>query len=155
MSALKNPNSYEFSEDFLNETEEAVRPRVRSFEPGQAAREQLILNKLGINGWGRWQYFRSCFSDGWGEAEQRPLSPRSQEMFFEALNLLRIPEGVRASVFLTDEGHMELAWKDAEGRAAQIEFGPREFEVYNEATGADATFTYDLLPGVIEKYFGV
>lgn len=75
-------------------------------------------------------------------------------MFFEALNLLRIPEGVRASVFLTDEGHMELAWKDAEGRAAQIEFGPREFEVYNEATGADATFTYDLLPGVIEKYFG-
>lgn len=155
MSALKHSRPYEFSEDFLNETEEAVRPRVISFEPGLAAREQLILKKLGINGWGRWQYFRSCFSDGWGESNQRPLSPRSQEMFFEALKLLQIPEGAKPSVFLTDDGHMELAWKDAEGRAAQIEFGPREFEVYNEATGADASFTYDRLPGVIEQYFGV
>ncbi|MEZ5305071.1 MAG: hypothetical protein R3F11_31175 [Verrucomicrobiales bacterium] len=154
MLAIEPPRSYRLSDRFGNPTEEPQQSRVRAFEPGQAAQEQLVLSKLGVNGWGRWQYFRLCFSDGWGEAHQRPLSPKSQEMFIEALKHLQIPAGVRPSLFLTDEGFLEIAWKDSEGKATQIEFGPHEFEVYSEPAGEEGRFPYDQLEVVLNRCFG-
>ncbi|MAS97243.1 MAG: hypothetical protein CMO55_28970 [Verrucomicrobiales bacterium] len=153
MTVTDNPRSYHYSDNFLDFTDEPARSRITKFEPGNAAREQTILRKLGINGWGRWQYFRTCFSDQWGESKQRPLSPRSQDRFFEALEKLRIPKDSKASVFLTDEGNLELVWLDDADEQVQIEFGPKDFEVYIEGSGIDDQYSYDRLDEIIDRFF--
>jgi len=113
--------------------------------------EDLILSKLGKNGWGRWQYFRKCFSGGWDERGQKPLSPRSQEVFFTALASLDLPDHAKPSLFLTDGGNLELAWRDVQGRAVQIEFGPAESEIYVEASEYEATVPNRELAEVIRQ----
>ena len=144
-----SPTSYGLADHFTTTTEEAASSRLMTFAPGEGANEQLVLSQLGVNGWGRWQYFRTCFSGGWGEGHERPLSPRSQEMLFRALACLTYPEGVTPSLFLTDEGHLELAWQDRDGRAVQLELGSRTFEVFIEAAGLEATYPSEELEAVI------
>jgi len=153
MSVLVNSPSYESSENLVSGTGDFSPSRVTRFEPGEAAKEQLILHKLGNNGWGRWQYFRQCFSGGWGEGKQKPLSPRSQDMFFRALELIDFPEGVTPSLFLTDEGFLELAWRDTDGRATQIEFGSKESEIYIESSGEEFTVPNERLAETISRHF--
>lgn len=115
--------------------------------------DSLILAKLGKNAWGRWQYFRQCFSGRWGERGQKPLSPRSQEVFFSALASLELPDHAKPSLFLTDEGNLELAWRDAEGRAIQIEFGPAESEIYVESESFEVVVPNRDLPGLLRERF--
>lgn len=139
MNLVAQSESYRTSSHFHSGTGDSAPGPIRPFEPGEAAREQLIIQKLGKNGWGRWQYFRQCFSGGWGERGQKPLSPKSQEAFFSTLHALQFPHGAKPSLFLTDDGHLELAWRDAGGKAIQIEFGPAESEIYLESEAFEAT----------------
>lgn len=143
---------YSIDELLTNTTEYSGDSRITIRQPGELAREQLIVEKLGVNGWGRWQYFRSFFSGAWGSRGQRPFSPRSQDMLFRALEQIEFPEGSRPSLFLTDEGHCELAWRDAEGGKIQIEFGPREFEVYLENERVEETHPNAELAAVLTRY---
>jgi hypothetical protein len=133
-------------------TEESAKPRHRFATPGSAAREALIARKLGVNGWGRWQYFRQCFSGQWGDEGQQPVSPRSQEALLTALEVLEFPAGVTPSLFLTDDGHYELAWKDQNDGAIQLEFGPSEFEIFIESNGIEESHPNQLLGETIAKY---
>ncbi len=151
MDILAPTAPYTTSSHFLSGTGDSSPGRVRCFEPGEAARERLILSKLGKSGWGRWQYFRQCFSGGWGERRQKPLSPRSQEVFFSTLATLDIPEQATPSLFLTDDGHIELAWRDADGRAVQIEFGAATSELYLESEGFEATVPNRDLPDLLRE----
>ncbi len=139
MDLLTPPDHYRTSSHFHSGTGDSSPGRIRSFEPGEAACEKLVLAKLGKNGWGRWQYFRKCFSGGWGERGQKPLSPKSQEAFFATLSILEFPASAKPSLFLTDDGHLELAWRDYEGKAIQIEFGATESEIYLESSAYEAT----------------
>ena len=153
MSRLAPEHAYRLAGDFTDSTEKSVSSLRGTFEPGEAKREKLILEKLGVHGWGRLQYFRLCFSGGWGEAVQQPLSPRSQEMFFKALEQIRFPENAKPSLFLTDEGFLELAWQDAHDHPVQIEFGSKEFEIYIETSGLDQTYSYAEMNDVLLKHF--
>lgn len=146
--------SYSLLERFTTETEAVGSSRLTTFEPGDAANEQLILEKLGTIGWGRLQYFRTCFSAGWGEGNKNPLSPRSLEMFGKALRIIQFPENVKPSIFLTDDGFLELAWRDSRGNAIQFEFRSRDFEIYIEARGVEAIFPNDELENVIRSNLG-
>jgi hypothetical protein len=101
------------------------------------AREKLVARKLGVHGWKRWQYIRQHFSGRCGDEGQCPVSPRSQESLLKALESLDFPSVAKPSLFLTDDGHFELAWRDTEGRSIQIEFGPNEFELFVEGTGIE------------------
>ena len=51
-------------------TEESLLPRHRIAPPGDAAREELVADKLGVHGWKRWQYFRQFYSGRWGDEGQ-------------------------------------------------------------------------------------
>jgi hypothetical protein len=133
-------------------TEDSAKPSHRIAEPGDAAREALIARKLGVNGWGRWQYFRQCFSGKWGDESQSPVSPRSQDAMFKALEILDFPPESKPSLFLTDEGHFELAWQDPKGRSIQIEFGPSEFEIFVEGSGIEETHPNNKIGEVIAAY---
>ncbi len=134
-------------------TEESATPSHRLAAPGEAAREALIARKLGVNGWGRWQYFRQCFSGKWGDEGQAPVSPRSQDALFKALEFLEFAPGSKPSLFLTDDGYFEISWRDAEGKSVQIEFGPAEFEIFEESTGTEEIHPNDRIREVIAERF--
>lgn len=153
MSVALSQSAYSIVDLLTNTTEDSSDSRVYIRQPGDLAREQLIAEKLGVNGWGRWQYFRNFFSGAWGDRGQRPFSPRSQDMLFRALERIEFPDAVRPSLFLTDEGHCELAWRDDEGGAIQLGFGPREFEVYLESAGIEETHPNADLETVLARYF--
>ena len=133
-------------------TEESTLPRHRIAAPGDVGREKLVARKLGVHGWKRWQYFRQHFSGRWGDEGQCPVSPRSQDSLLKALESLDFPSNAKPSLFLTDDGHYELAWRDGEGQAVQLEFGPIEFELFMEASGIEETHPNSLIGEVIAKH---
>ncbi len=106
-------------------------PNVRTASPSEARREDLLIRKLGNRGWGRLHHFRNYYSQGWGErGNGRPLSPRSLEAFFRFLEIMPDPVRSAPKLFLTDQGHLELCWKDEAGAAVQLEFTPSHTEFY-------------------------
>jgi hypothetical protein len=106
---------------------------IRAAVPTEGEREELLLSKLGAKGWGRLHHFRDYYSAGWGEGSGKPLSPRALETFYRFLESARFPEGSVPSVFLTDDGCIEVCWEDSVGKAVQLEFRPAEIEFYIEA----------------------
>ncbi len=106
---------------------------VRRSAPSEGEREELLLSKLGAKGWGRLHHFRNFYSAGWGGGTGKPLSPRALETFYRFLESARFPETSMPSVFLTDEGTIELCWEDQTGKAVQVEFRPSDIELYLEA----------------------
>ena len=64
------------------------------------------------------------------------MSPRAQDAFLSSLPRLNLRDS-KPSLFLTDEGHLELFWRDEHNKPIQIEFGPKESEVYVESSGIE------------------
>jgi hypothetical protein len=106
---------------------------LRSSAPSEGEREELLLSKLGSKGWGRLHHFRHYYSAGWGEGSGKPLSPRALETFYRFLESATFPADSTPSVFLTDEGSIEVCWEDSDRKAVQLEFRPAEIEFYIEA----------------------
>jgi hypothetical protein len=121
---------YQLSDNLRDETPvSGVRPSA----PSEGEREELLLSKLGAKGWGRLHHFRHYYSAGWGDGSGKPLSPRALETFYRFLESARFSSGSMPSVFLTDEGCIEICWEDSDGKAVQVEFTPAEIEFYVEA----------------------
>ncbi len=121
---------YQLSGDLRDE---AIMLGVRPAAPDEAEREELLLSKLGAKGWGRLHHFRHYYSAGWGDGSGRPLSPRALETFYRFLESVTLPQPTTPSVFLTDEGWIELCWNDLSGLAVQVEFRSTEIDFYVEA----------------------
>lgn len=144
MVTIKSMGAYSLSADLTDSSCDRGYAFV-SFEDGFAEREELIIQRLGVHVWGRWRFFRSHFTGRWGEAGNKPLSPLAQEAFFDALPSLQIHGRQSPSLFLTDEGNLELVWEDDEGQSIQVEFGPYDSEVYVESSGLDEVVPNDQL----------
>jgi hypothetical protein len=121
---------YRLSDNLRNETPLLA---VRAAAPSEGERDELLLSKLGPKGWGRLHHFRHYYSAGWGDGSGKPLSPRSLETFYRFLESVTFPANAKPSVFLTDQGCIELCWEDASSKAVQVEFRPAEIEFYIEA----------------------
>ena len=122
---------YQLSDNLRDETQIfGVRTAVSS--EGEGEREELLLSKLGAKGWGRLHHFRHYYSAGWGDGTSKPLSPRALEAFYRFLESATFPSGSVPSVFLTDEGCIEVCWEDSARKAVQVEFRPAEIEFYVE-----------------------
>jgi hypothetical protein len=152
-SLLADSRAYHFDPEVLDCTQPALSSRVRYPEAGTADAEALALEKLGVKGWGRLEHFKLCYAGGWGKGPQKPMSPRSLDTLVRALAVIHPPENAKPSVFLTDGGSLELAWRDDQGRAVQIEFGPRESEVYDEARGIERTVPNEELPAYLKSLY--
>ena len=96
-------------------------------------RQKLLLSKLGTKGWGRLHHFRNYYSAGWGDGTGKPLSPRALEAFYRFLEAAEFPQGSVPSVFLTDDGSIELCWENQDGTDVQVEFRPSDIEFYVQA----------------------
>ena len=108
--------------------------------PNEAAREELLLQKLGARGWGRMHHFRNFYQPGWGDARGKSLSPRASEAFFRFIEAVQFPAKCVPSLFLTDQGGLELRWEDG-GHDVQVEFTSDGIEYSFAATGRE-----DFLP---------
>lgn len=104
--------------------------------PEQAAQDDLVIGKLGARAWGRLEYFRRFYAQAWGERGRgKPISPRAVQglgRFLEAAGDSLSSVQPRPSLFLTDEGLLELCWEDSSGKAVQLVFGPRAVEYFIE-----------------------
>ena len=113
--------------------------------------EQALLTKLGSRGWGRIHHFRNYYSQSWGEHQGGPVSARAIDALTRFVAGAIFPSGVRPSVFLTDQGGLELCWEDTQGAARQIEFKPDGIDYYVAATGEEGSAGWDRLPELIHK----
>ena len=116
---------------------------VRRTAPDGWAREELLLRKLGVRGWGRVYHFQNYYISGWGEKGQ-VLSPRALDGFFRFMEAARFPTAKSTpSVFLTDRGGVELVWEDRNGKSVQVEFTGTGAEFYLAATEEEGEVTDD------------
>lgn len=101
------------------------------FASGEVDRERIAFRKLGPNGWHRLKLFRDHYSGSWGMSGKKPFSPKSHDALVQFLCSMDFPKEKFPSVFLTDEGHLELIWENVKGEEIQVEFGSTESEYYN------------------------
>lgn len=126
--------SYTLAQDLC---EPATLANIHRSAPDEWAREDLLLRKLGARGWGRVHHFRNYYASGWGEHGGKILSPSALSAFFQFLESITFPAGTVPSVFLTDQGGIEICWEDEAGKSVQIEFTRTGAEYYCEATGTE------------------
>lgn len=134
--------SYELSDDLRGSS---VPTLFRDGSPTDGEREELVLKRLGVAAWGRLHHFRHYYSSGWGDGSGKPLSPRALESFYRFVAVAKLPQSRAPSVFLTDEGTLELCWEDEQGKAIQIEFTPAGAEYYREASGEERVLSLEQL----------
>ena len=143
---------YQLSE---NLRDEAVLLEVRPAPPSEAEREELLFSKLGPKGWVRLHHFRHYYSAGWGDGAGKPLSPRALEMFYRFLEFANFTGDTKPSVFLTDQGCIELCWEDASGKEVQIEFRPNEIEFYIESENSEGTVPSSAVRELARRLAGI
>lgn len=113
--------------------------------------EQSLLTKLGARGWGRIHHFRNHYNQPWGERRGEPMSPLALDGLTRFVTAATFPAGSQPSVFLTDQGSLELCWEDAQGAACQAEFKATGIEYFVAATGEEATVGLDRMADVVNK----
>ena len=112
---------------------------VYSPPPNEAARETILLKKLGTRGWGRMHHFRYFYQPEWGDSRCKPLSPRALESFYRFIEAVQIPDNCVPSLFLTDDGGLELRW-ELNGNDVQVEFSASRIEYYLPHVGLESHF---------------
>ena len=124
---------------------------IRMSLPDEAAREELVLSKLGVRAWGRLHHFRHYYSAGWGEHPRKPLSPRALETFFRFLEQVELSTKTTPSLFMTDNGGLELVWEDALDKSVQIEFGSQAIEYFSESRQIEGVVSLSDIPQVARE----
>ena len=120
-------------------------------EPSGWARQASVLRKLGPKAWVRVSLFRNYFTAGWGE-NGRVLSPRALDAFFRFVEGATFPAGNRSpTVFLTDQGGIELCWEDRNGNSVQVEFTGGGIEYYEAATNEEGAVAFDGLAQLSQR----
>ncbi|MDZ4816788.1 MAG: hypothetical protein SGI71_11030 [Verrucomicrobiota bacterium] len=107
--------------------------------PGEIDRDGLAITKLGARGWGRLHHFRNYYNAGWGEGQGKPVSPKAVEAFYQFLALIEFPANIKPSIFLTDQGSLELCWENESGNDIQLEFSSTGIEYYIESNEQEGT----------------
>ena len=130
---------YRFSDDL---SEDAIPFTESAPNPGEIDRENLVLRKLGVRCWGRLYHFRNFYQHGWGDGHGRTLSPRALEIFYRFIEEAVFPQGINPSLFLTDDGHLELCWDSQCGGAVQVEFTPSGAEYFIERLDSEDTVPF-------------
>ncbi len=141
---------YKFEESIQAVQKPGAWPAVLSAEE-----EELLIQKLGARGWVRLLQFSRFYGPGWGEGRNKQLSPKGQAAFLLFLKDVTFREDADPSVFLTDEGELELAWEDANGHPVQLVFGRRGIRVFVESTGRDEPVPHTSIAALAKDLSGV
>ncbi|MBV9643928.1 MAG: hypothetical protein JO334_10180 [Verrucomicrobia bacterium] len=105
-------------------------------DAGDAANDAIILQKLGRIGWERLYDFRTYYTQGWGEGDGQPVSPRALASLYVFLDNLELQPGMVPSIYLLKDGSLGLAWEDTAGDEVELSFYPQRIHFYR---GSDNT----------------
>ena len=144
---IPQSETYQLGERLANG---APLPAVHTPRPNEVAREELLLKRLGARGWGRMHHFRNFYQPGWGDPRCKPLSPRATESFFRFLEAVRFPDGCTPSLFLTDQGGLELRW-ELNGSDVQVEFSSDGIEYYLAAEEQESFVPHAEVPALVRQ----
>lgn len=100
--------------------------------PLSSGEQDLLITKLGAKGWVRVLHFTEFYGPGWGEGRNKQLSPKGQAAFLLYLQHAIFPAGAEPSVFLTDNGELELVWEDARQHSIQLTFGSQGIDLFHD-----------------------
>jgi hypothetical protein len=76
-------------------------------------------------------------------------------MFCRFLEFTVFIGGTKPSVFLTDDGCIELCWEDASGKGVQLEFRPTEIEFYIESQNSEGTVPHSAVTELARRLAGI
>jgi hypothetical protein len=76
-------------------------------------------------------------------------------MFYRFLEFAVFTGDTKPSVFLTDQGCIELCWEDASGKAAQIEFRSAEIEFYIESQNSEGSVPNSAVAELARRLAGI
>jgi hypothetical protein len=151
LSLPTRPTAYTLADGLR---EPAAASPVHRGAPDDWAHEELLLRKLGARGWGRVHQFRNYYESGWGD-KGRVLSPRALDAFFRFLEAATFPTAAAVpSVFLTDQGGIELCWEDRQGQSVQVEFTATGAEFYRAATDEEGVVAFEALAQLPQRLLG-
>lgn len=117
--------------------------------------EDLLIQKLGARGWVRLVQFSNFYGPGWGEGHNKQLSPKGQASFLLFLTQVTFREGADPSVFLTDNGELELAWEDAQGHPIQLVFGRTGIGTYTGRNEREENHPHSDVAKVAQTFSGI
>lgn len=110
----------------------------------QVAASDLLSSSaklLGKNSYERFKRF-SEYPDGWGGGKGKSVSPQSVAALQSFLS-----DGqafsAEPSIFLRQDGNLQLAWEDAEGNAIELDFLPSRITFFHEKNEQESTFSLD------------
>jgi hypothetical protein len=112
-------------------------------QPGEAFDDQTVLEKLGYRGWHRLKQFRTLYTQGWGEGDGKPLSPRALGAFHRFLKVSTFPASSTPSIFLSKEGGLGLAWEDESDRAIEVTILADRVDYFRESLGEEDSVPTD------------
>lgn len=142
-------HGYQLSENLRGSSNPSA---IRDTASHEGDREELVLQRLGVAAWGRLHHFRHYYSQGWGDGSGKPLSPRALEGFYRFVSTAKLSPIRPPSVFLTDDGTLELCWEDEDGKAIQVEFTGAGLEIFSEASGEERFLSFDQLGEIAAEH---
>lgn len=96
---------------------------------------------LGSNSYERFKRFLE-YSDGWGGGLGKKVSTQSvaalQNFLSDGQTLWAEP-----SIFLKQDGNLQLAWEDADGNVIELDFLPSGITFFHEKSGQESIYRLD------------
>jgi hypothetical protein len=97
------------------------------------------LTVLGHKGMQRLYSFAAEYQDGWGDGSGKALNPEAYKALFIFMRYAPINVSSRPSIFMSEDGGLELAWDDANNNDVRVEFGPSRVAYWFSGTGNEGS----------------
>ena len=108
-----------------------------------------VMGKIGGRGLDRLESFKK-YPAGWNFGKGDALSPSVLQLFYDLLTNESFQPHASPSIFLTDDGYLELCWEDKKEKKVQIEIKRRSICYYFESTEKEGEIRADDLDLLIK-----
>lgn len=128
-------------------------PHVTSWKQSSVPPELpgLVYAKLGDTAWQRFHDF-SRWPDGWAGPHSRAIAWGTYHNFARFLEAARfVTSQTPPSLFVTDDGHLELAWEARDGSAINVTLTPQGGTYFVESLGEEGKVASDGLTQLAER----
>jgi hypothetical protein len=112
----------------------------------------LVKDKLGENGVSRFYEFRD-YSDGWCMGTGKKISHQSIAQLERFVRLAQDYLPDEPSIFISEEGILQLQWEDTDDLDIEICFGPEQFEYFLESSDEEGIIPSKNISELLNKLF--
>lgn len=112
----------------------------------------FVKDKLGENGVRRFYEFRD-YSDGWCMGKGKKVSHQSIAQLERFVRLAQEYLPDEPSIFISEEGFLQLQWEDADDQDIEVCFGPKQFEYFLESSDEEGIIPSKNISELLNKLF--